>query len=419
MSISINNYRMYQQLLSNPLSTSESTASSNAIFNASINALYTGKINSIAKGELSSYLQSFSTQAGTLKTASAKLNFSSKDTVFNLRVPTVGNKDIVAATASAGAEIKNYSVKVESIAKNQINKGEIKDAAAINTFGAGKKSFTIEAGGKKTDVSIEVKSYYTNRDVMRLASDAINKSGAGVKSRIVEEGNGKISFEIAGNKTGVSNNFNISDKEGTLSADLKVTQATQESSNAKFKVDDKEMTSETNEIKLDNDKVTVTLRGVGETNVKITQDNKKTTAAAEALAASYNSTMDYLKQNNISSGTSKLTKELENTVKFKRVALEGIGFNVDAAGKLSIDSKKFEDALKNNPDRVRTVLSGNDGFANKLDKIATQAIKNPVVNFMDLTKKEKDINQADTKEAIRQLALNSINQQGILFDSIT
>ncbi len=419
MSISINNYRMFQQLLTNPLSPSESTASSNAIFNASINALYGRKINNIARNELTSYLQSFSAQAGSLKTSSNLLNVSNKDSAFSTRTATVGNKEVIAATAKTGAEIKNYSIKVDSVAKKQVNKGESKEAAAINTSGSGTKTFTIEAAGKKTNISIEVKSYYTNRDVMRLASDAINKSGAGVNSRIIEDGSGKISFEIAGNKTGASNKFSVSDKEGTLAADLNVIQATQESSNSKFKIDDKEMSSETNEIKIDNDRVSIVLRSVGETTINVSQDNKKVTDAAETLASSYNNTMDYLKQNNISSGTAKLTKELENVVRFKQSSLESIGFKTGSDGKLSVDSKKFESSLKESPDRVKNVLSGADGFANKLDKIATQAISKPIVNFMDLTKKEKDQKQADSKEIVRQLSLNNISQQGILFDSLT
>ena len=418
MAMSINNIQMYSQLFTNPLSASESSGYMNKVFGAGVNALYGKKVDALAKNELSSYLKSFATNASSVTSAAAKVNGANKDNVFNERSSAVSEKAVAAATASAGAEMKTYNVKVENTAKAQQNKSNTMDAAAVNNLGAGKKTFTVEYGGKKTDISIDVKANYTNRDVMRLASEELNKSNAGVKSKVVEEGNGKISLDISGNSTGKDNTFKISDKEGNLISGNGLEKTATEAQDAKYSVDGKELTSNKNEIQLDNKKVNITLKDTGETKVTVGQDAKKITKAAEDLAASYNATMDFLKNNNVSPNTARLTQEMGNAVKFKRNALEGIGMTIDKEGRLSVDAKKLEAAMKSNPDRVKNVLSGSEGIGSRLEKISAQATAKPIVNFSDLVNNNSAANQLKLKPMDRMM-VQKYSQQGLLFDSTT
>lgn len=420
MAMSINNIQMYSRLFTNPLTPSESSGYTNKIFGAGVNALYGNKVNSLAKSELAGYLKSFASNAGAVTTSAAKLNTSNKENVFNERSVTSSEKGVATATAAAGAEMKTYKVKVDNVAKSQQNKGSSLDAAAVNTVGEGKKTFTVEANGKKTDFSIDVKAGYTNRDVMRLASEAINKGNAGVKSRVVEEGNGKISMELTGDKTGSENTFKISDKEGNLISTTGMDKETTKAADANYSVNDKKFTAASNDIQLDNKKVNITIKDVGETNLTVGQDNKKILKAAEDLASSYNSTMAFLKDNSISSGTARLTKEMGNAVKFKKASLESIGMNVSNDGQMSVDTKKFEAAMKDNPDRVKNVLSGSDGLSTRLEKISSQATAKPIASFTDLiaSSDNNTLNQLQLKP-MDQLAMQKYAMQGLLFDSLT
>ena len=420
MAMSINNIQMYSKLFSNPLSASESTGYASKIYGAGVASLYGNKINTMAKSELASYLKSFASNSSAVSSAASKLNAASKSNVLNSRAATTSDKEVATATAAAGAEMKTYNVKVDNIAKSQQNKGGVFDAAAVNATGEGKKTFTIESAGKKTDLTIDVKAGYTNRDVMRLASEAINKSNTGVKSRVVEEGNGKISLELNGEKTGGENTFKISDKEGNLASKVGIDKTTTAATDANYSVDGKKATSSTNEIQMGNKKVTTTLKGAGEANITVGQDTKKISKAAEDLAASYNSTMTFLKDNNISSGTNRLAKEMGNAVKFKKSSLESIGMNVGSDGKLSVDTKKFEAAMKSNPDRVKNVLTGADGLSSRLEKISSQATAKPIANLSDLANNsENDIIKQLKLKPMDQVAIQRYSQQGLLFDSMS
>lgn len=418
MAMSINNVQMYSKLFSNPLTPSESTGYASKIFGAGVTSLYGTKVNNMAKSELASYLKSFASNASTVSSAASKLNASNKSNVLNERAATTSDKEVATATAAAGAEMKTYNVKVDNVAKSQQNKGGTFDAAAVNSTGEGKKTFTVEANGKKTDISIDVKAGYTNRDVMRLASEAINKGNTGVKSRLVEEGNGKVSLELNGEKTGSENTFKITDKEGDLAEKTGINKTTTAAADANYSVDGKKMTSSTNEVKLDK-KVTTTLKGAGEASITVGQDTKKASKAAEDLAASYNSTMAFLKDNNISSGTNRLAKEMGNAVKFKKSALESIGMKVDSEGKLSVDTKKFEAAMKSTPDRVKSVLTGADGLSSRLEKISSQATAKPIANFSDLANNENSVASQLKLKPMDRLAIQRYSQQGALFDSMS
>ena len=87
---------------------------------------------------------------------------------------------------------------------------------------------------------------------------------------------------------------------------------------------------------------------------------------------------------------------------------------------MSIDTKKFEAAMKNNPDRVKSVLSGSDGLSTRLEKISAQATSKPIANFNDLivSNDNNTLNQLQIKP-MDQLAMQKYAMQGILFDSLT
>ena len=256
-------------------------------------------------------------------------------------------------------------------------------------------------------------------------SKKINESGAGVKSSVVESADGKVSLQIEGEKTGKDNGFKIEDKNGDMAAKAGLKNVTQMAGDAKYKVDDKEFTSATNEIKLDKDRVNVSLKAVGETKITVGENKEATASAIKKFVQSYNDTVNKLNENSTNENAAKMSSDLTRVAKNMKASLDNVGIQVSDQGLLSIDEEKLKVTLDKNPNQVKNILSSDTGLGKKVEKIATEAIDKNVSSLISATNQTSTQSSTNPFEnaynymsTAQKTYLNKAQQTGVLFDAM-
>ena len=110
---------------------------------------------------------------------------------------------------------------------------------------------------------------------------------------------------------------------------------------------------------------------------KVTEDqNTNIINAVEKFASNYNDAVTFLKNNSDKSQKiSDLAQSYTNIFKYNKSILSGIGINVDANGKLTVDKDKLANAIKENKNAVRNALGDStSGVANKVYNKTTVAM---------------------------------------------
>ena len=110
---------------------------------------------------------------------------------------------------------------------------------------------------------------------------------------------------------------------------------------------------------------------------KVTEDqNTNIINAVEKFASNYNDAVTFLKNNSSKSEKiSDLVQSYTSIVKYNKSTLSGIGINVDANGKLTVDKDKLANAIKENKNAVRNALGDStSGVANKVYNKTTVAM---------------------------------------------
>lgn len=110
---------------------------------------------------------------------------------------------------------------------------------------------------------------------------------------------------------------------------------------------------------------------------KVTEDqNTNIINAVEKFASNYNDAVTFLKNNSDKSQKiSDLAQSYTNIFKYNKSILSGIGINVDANGKLTVDKDKLANAIRDNKNEVRNALGDStSGVANKVYNKTTVAM---------------------------------------------
>ena len=110
---------------------------------------------------------------------------------------------------------------------------------------------------------------------------------------------------------------------------------------------------------------------------KVEEDqNTNIINAVEKFASNYNDAVTFLKNNSDKSQKiSDLAQSYTNIFKYNKSILSGIGINVDANGKLTVDKDKLANAIKENKNAVRNALGDStSGVANKVYNKTTVAM---------------------------------------------
>ena len=270
------------------------------------------------------------------------------------------------------------------------------------TFTIGDATFTID---EKTTLSSLISEINSNDDAQAYAywDDATGK----LTITSTKEGASYINIEA-----GTSNFTDVMgltesewDADGNLVSSKMYTDAQELGQNALFTINGTSMTSTSNTITSDISRiqgVTLTLNRAnteddGKTTLSITQDTEELTTAVNDFITAYNDLMAKIDEVTASGadldGETSLTSYANTLRNYANGAnttnggvfklLSEIGINIDSADSnnlstttytLTLDEDAFKKALEENPDSVKSILAGDNGILNMMEKTVEQTL---------------------------------------------
>ncbi|NGX16222.1 flagellar filament capping protein FliD [Wenzhouxiangella sp. XN24] len=309
---------------------------------------------------------------GQVKSGLATLNDSlvKLQELADARTITVSDTKLLTATATADADVGNYSVEVFSLARAQsLASDGFVDADA--SLGAGEITLSVGDGDPATITLLE------GEDSLRDVRDAINAAEAGVNATLVRDGD-DYRLLLSAEETGLANTISLTAGAGVdarlASAAMTQTTAAADSS---FSVSGLLLSSSTNVVEDVLPGLTLTLKGETEENVPVAvtvaQDRASARKAVESFITAYNASIgqaDTLSKFNAETGTGAvLTGDttlrairgmLPNSLgasNFGEFNLVELGVTSDITGKLSLDTETFDALMSEDPGSVLASLN--------------------------------------------------------------
>jgi len=309
-------------------------------------ASYQAKIS--AFGSLKTKFDAFETAAGNLADPAKLAAFTA----------TIGDEDIVAATAGTLANAGSYNVNVTQLAQAQ--KSFTGLYGASDTFAAGTLSFTI--GGDTIDVN------FAGGSINDLRA-AINDADLGITATTVT-GDAGTRLVLTAEETGTDSAFSLAVTGGDANLQSLATfdaanPNARVAQNAVVEIEGETITSQSNQISTAITDVTFTAKAVGATTVDIARSDTSALDTVKAFVTAYNDIAKELRTvSAYDAGTKKAgalngdatvrtlqgllrnaigaaPAELEGTA-YENLSALGISFKTD--GTISLDETKFKKA---------------------------------------------------------------------------
>ncbi|SNY67968.1 flagellar filament capping protein FliD [Enterobacter sp. CC120223-11] len=332
-------------------------------------------------------LSSLRTALTTFRTAITGMNSSSSTVLKN--IASMNQEGIANITASASARKGTYSLNVTQLATaEQTGYSDLTDQSIKDAKG----TLSITVDGKSIDINMD--------DLESLSdfADAVNKSAfpegsdgekTGVTASLVRT-DGKVTLMLSSDQTGAKNSIQL-DTSG-LTSDQTIfdnTDNISDAQDAKFTLGNSqnELTSSSNTLSDLVDGVSIQLTGTTEANkpliITVDTDTSGTQEQVQAFIDAYNTLKDTLKSLTASGSDGKdrgafagdasmssLSSELSNMLRntFGDQDMTKFGITADKDGKLTLDSDKLNEQLKNDPQSVTDFFNGDKGLLKTMDK---------------------------------------------------
>ena len=335
-----------------------------------------------------------------------------EDNGFNARKITTSqstDNPYFTITAKDDASNANYDIDVKQLAKSEsVSTTFAKDA----TFSAGTLKFTIPAPtdddpNATKDFTIDIEDGYNLAQIRK----EINKNDLGITASIVSTSAGDklvIDSGVSGKEASIKMEFtadpNADPSKSTVNSSVfnidsnKPTGGTwtvTQGQDAIIKVDGEEVTSSTNEFDTQLSGVTININRVTDTtddtgnikenpvSVNISEDTDAVTTKMQNFVTAYNTLMDTMDalykhntytdgENNYDGGSlsgdsmlRSLKSQIQNmmtgiTNRSGDLDIYSVGIKFDSEGKMSLDTTKFKDNIKDNFNAVVNLFSGED-----------------------------------------------------------
>ena len=322
-----------------------------------------------------------------IKAASKNLSNSIKDlssAAFMKKTPTSSDPDVMTVKyfGNKPEAVKQTTVNIDQIAAGQLNEGS--QLKTNDSFGSsGTNKFSINIGGKTTELSVNIAAGDTNSVVQQKMADAINNAGIGVKATVEKDtanNTGMLKLESTGTGNNDKNKFTLTDITGNLVAQTGANQVSRNARDAIYSIDGGEkQTSQSNNVDLGNG-LSVTLNKASDKAVTISsgKDLSYVKSAIEGLVKNYNDLYVEAAQKTNDPKAQNLATKMINTSKTYLGSLSNIGIGFDGDGKMTLDTKKLDAAAENgNLEKFFTENSGkNYGYTNQISKLADNVTRN-------------------------------------------
>lgn len=326
---------------------------------------------------------------------------------FNIKSVTSSKNDVLTATADKDAILGINSVKVNSLASNDVLITKRLNLGDTELFSVTGEDLTFKINNKEIKVSIAEGS--TNEQAMKAIVKAINATDdLKVTASYVKDTSSTGRITLTAKETGQSNKIMFDDKGSNVlnalgldnvnpNTDNRTQNITGnqyayyklsniEQLNSEIEINGLNISRESNSINDVLPGLTLNLLKAQESNEQaVTLTADVNTNGVENLINpilnSYNELIKFLKSNNniikSESSVGSLLFNIRSLSSQSITPLSGsdmkyltdIGIKINNDGTLSINDKtKLTQALKNNPEEVANLFTANDGFAKKLEK---------------------------------------------------
>ena len=325
-----------------------------------------------AWGDINSKLSSFQSDLSPLKDAAT----------FESRQVTSSDESTVTAEATSSASEAMFEIEVDQLARAHRAASDYQDVESsdeqLNLSGA----FTIE------DEEVTI----VEEDSLLDIRNKINDTDAGVRASVVDN-----HLVLNAEKTGQENAIELEDGQDGVLTDLGILDGNDEFKNelvgardASFSIDGLDITSDTNtDITGVIEGVTLNLHSVSEDPaiVEISHDTDKAVEQVQNFVNKYNEITSKLsdlgRRGEVLAGDGtlrRITGDLRSTAMQDAGFEENdinqlfqVGISIDRHGTMSLDEEEFTEALRENPQEVTDLFSGDDdesgaqGLARRMD----------------------------------------------------
>jgi len=347
------------------------------------------------------FLKSYSSEIADVMDSANSLRSGNTANVLNKLEPVSSDTSVADVSVRyASRTPKEMELAVESVAAAQVNTSSKVQGSekAVSDM-----DFAVE--GSKGSVSVNVSvlkddgTERTNREMLREAAKQINARDTGVNASVTEK-DGVASLNLKSTSTGTDSAFTVSGDMGAAAGAEEVSTAAE---NAKYSVTSggvtRNYTSQTNDITLDYGRISANLKTAGETKVSMQADNDKVVSAMSDLVDKYNDTVKFLEDN------TEHGRGVSNQLSRFRsyIATEGtlgkMGITKQSDGTLSLDTEKLTQALKEEPEFTRNLISGSNGFAQNVYNKASSAMRTNAESL--ISNDLEEINQASIYDPLQ------------------
>lgn len=294
----------------------------------------------------------------------------------------VRSSDPAVAQAAARwqtAAHTNYVLTVRRTAQTQRNVSHSWQGNAETTLVAGGSLRILTSFG---GVSVDLSDYAgakTNADVLRQAVEKINAADIAVTAAVLEH-NTQVSLQIKANEMGAAAEFLVS---GTFaeSAGLNVPAAAAQ--DAVYQLNGKTVVTDSNEVNLDDYRITVQLKAAGTALVQVGTDSSKAADHLEKMTAAYNHALHFLQSYSEMGTGVRMQAQNMRRILVPEQSLQRVGITVAEDGTLHADRNAFLQQYAACPELTESVISGSRGLAAAVQKRAAQGLEMPSRSLVD------------------------------------
>jgi len=385
-STQINSYDFYSSLVDYSNLSTRTQTTENIFTNPS--SIYNTSLDTEYLTEFRSQLSDLSTEAESLITEEADniLNTAEEtDSVFNERIASSSNTDVLTASAESGASTTEYDIQVNQLARAQLNESASFTGDVANSFTTGDNTIQISQGGQTEELTVSVLSGDTNSDVLNNLEQKINDSELDVNADVVTNDDGTIQLQVESSETGTSDKFSVSDVTGDLAAQTNLDNTVQTARDAEYDVDGASQISTSNQVEIDEGQVSLDLQSTGSATVTASTDNEAVIEAAQSFVSQFNETVSFLQGNFNHSDSFELGQDLIQITDRNENDLSSIGIDTGINGSLSIDEEKLSQSLEEDYEGVKETLGSVTGVASEVNEEVENDLSEPISQYSQLS----------------------------------
>ncbi|MCV2534251.1 flagellar filament capping protein FliD [Enterobacter wuhouensis] len=324
-------------------------------------------------------LDALKTALTDFRTAMSGLNKTGEGMLKN--IASMSREGVANVTAGSSALKGTYNIEVDQLASaHQIGFEKMTDDAIKNASGT--MDITLGEGSAAKTITVDL----TDMESLSDLTKAINgdKDNPGVTASLIRT-DGEVTLMLSSDESGSKNKISVTSPNGLdFSAPKEISKA----ADSIIKMGEMTFTNSSNTLDKLIDGVTIELTSVTEKDkpltISVSTDNAGTKEQLQTFIDSYNTLQDTLskltKSGNGDDETrgafagdatmSSLDRELNDVMRqvFGDKHMSDFGITADREGKLQIDSKKLDAAIKADPQKLNDLFNGKEGMLTAVDK---------------------------------------------------